>query len=68
MNYQKWTLATNFTTMFVTIIALVAAVTYYFSLTNLEPRYYFITYLILLITFIFIFSSILLIRNRGEHK
>jgi len=67
MNYQKWTLAANFTTMVMTLIALIAAITYYFSLTDLEPRYYFITYLILLIIFIFIFSSFLLIKpNRGE--
>ncbi len=58
MDYQRWNLAVNTVTMFMTIIGLFAAITYYFSLTDLELKYYLYTYIILLTLIIFFFFAI----------
>ena len=56
MDYKKWTLASNITTMTVGIVGLLAAVTYYFFIvTNLEFKYYLILYVILFSIIGFIF-------------
>jgi hypothetical protein len=55
MDYKKWNLATNITTLVMAIFGLIAAITYYFSLTNLEIKYYFFSYLIIFIIVLFVF-------------
>lgn len=55
MDYQRWNLAANITVMAMTIIGLFAAITYYFSLIQLELRYYFYTYFSLIVITGFIF-------------
>lgn len=55
MDYQRWNLAANITTMAMTIIGLFTAITYYFSLIHLELRYYLYAYLSLVVIASFIF-------------
>lgn len=59
-DYEKLNFATNLSTMVLTALALFAAITYYFSLTKLEVKYYLFTYVILLIIILFIFSYVLM--------
>lgn len=69
MNYEKLNFAVNLSTMVLTTFALIAAITYYFSLTDLEIRYYLFTYIILLVTLLFIFLAVLLPpKRRSEHE
>jgi len=68
MDYQKWDLAINTVTMFMTIIGLFAAITYYFSLTNLELKYYLYTYIILLALIIFFFFAIYFEPKGGNYN
>ena len=59
MNVEKWSLATNMTTMIIVTLALLAAITYYFSATDLEFRYYIFTYISIFTLIIFTFFSVL---------
>lgn len=68
MDYQRWNLAVNTVTMFMTIIGLFAAITYYFSLTDLELRYYLYTYITLLVLILFFFFAIFTQPNGGEFQ
>ena len=59
MKFNDWSLAANITTMMVAILGLFAAITYYFSLFDLETKYYFSTYFVLATFIIFVFFSVL---------
>jgi hypothetical protein len=68
MDYQRWSLAINTVTMFMTVLGLLAAVTYYFSLTDLEVKYYVFTYIAILALILFVFFTIFFEPAGGYKK
>ena len=60
MDYRRWSLATNLSTLIIATFGLLAAVTYYFSLFELELRYYILTYIFILVLILFVFFAVFL--------
>ena len=67
MDYNKWSFASNLSTMIIALFAFIAAITYYFSLTDLDLSYYLLTYIVLIVIVVFIFVAVG-IQQKGGRK